>query len=342
MTLAILNEKIAETSWGLYSFAQYLLIYYLHFITHWNNNVNYKRLETFVWVASLGNFRKAAERLHTTQPAISARIAGLEQELGVKLFEREGGSSPIILTPKGKELLPYAEKILYQSEQLRKQADVSSTYSGVLRLGVSETIVNTWLPDFWAQLHQDMPKLNVELTVDNTSSLAEGIKDRTLDLAFLMGPISEPYIVNRTLCTFSLSWVASPTLKLPDRLLYLEELAPWPIVTYARSTKPYIEIAQKFRELEGAPVNFFASTSLAACLSLAVNAVGISTMPNVMIEKELADGKLRKLRAVWTPSDLSFTASYSDTPYNPIAEIATSLAVTSAKKYEAEHLNKKN
>lgn len=56
-----------------------------------SNALNYKRLETFVWVASLGSFRKAAERLHTTQPAISARIAGLEEELGVKLFEREGG-----------------------------------------------------------------------------------------------------------------------------------------------------------------------------------------------------------------------------------------------------------
>lgn len=260
----------------------------------------------------------------------------------MKLFEREGGSSPIILTPKGKELIPYVEKILYQSERLKKQADISTAYSGVLRLGASETIVNTWLPDFLAKLHQDMPKLNVELTVDNTSSLTAGIKDRTLDLAFLMGPISEPYIVNRELCTFSLAWVASPTLNLPDRLLYLEELVPWPIVTYARSTRPYIEIDQKFRELEGAPVNFFASTSLAACLSLAVNAVGISTIPNIMIEKELASGKLRKLRAIWTPSDLTFTASYSDTPYNPIAEVATSLAVSSAKQYEIDYLDKKN
>lgn len=79
------------------------------------------------------------------------------------------------------------EKILYQTEQLRKQAEISTAYSGVLRLGVSETIVNTWLPDFLAQLHHDMPKLNVELTVDITSVLAEGIKDRTIDLAIING-----------------------------------------------------------------------------------------------------------------------------------------------------------
>jgi DNA-binding transcriptional LysR family regulator len=295
--------------------------------------VNYKRLETFVWVASLGNFRKAAERLHTTQPAISARIAGLEAELGVKLFEREGGSSPITLTSKGKELLPYIEKILYQTEQLRKRAGISNAYSGVLRLGVSETIVNTWLPDFLSRLHKDMPNLDVEMTVDVTANLTTSIKDRTLDLGLLMGPISEPNIINRELCTFSLSWVASPTLDLPDRLLYLEELAKWPIITYARATKPYIEINQKFRELDGPPAHFFASTSLAACRSLAIDSVGISTLPNIMITKELEAGTLRKIKAVWTPSDLTFTASYSDEPFNPIAEVATNIAVIAAQEY---------
>jgi DNA-binding transcriptional LysR family regulator len=295
--------------------------------------VNYKRLETFVWVASLGNFRKAAERLHTTQPAISARIAGLEAELGVKLFEREGGSSPIMLTSKGKELLPYIEKILYQTEQLRKRAGISNAYSGVLRLGVSETIVNTWLPDFLSRLHKDMPNLDVEMTVDVTANLTTGIKDRSLDLGLLMGPISEPNIINRELCTFSLSWVASPTLDLPDRLLYLEELAKWPIITYARATKPYIEINQKFRELDGPPAHFFSSTSLAACRSLAIDSVGISTLPNIMITKELEAGTLRKIKAVWTPSDLTFTASYSDEPFNPIAEVATNIAVIAAQEY---------
>ncbi|MDE8601354.1 LysR family transcriptional regulator [Marinomonas sp. RSW2] len=298
--------------------------------------MNYKRLETFVWVASLGNFRKAAERLHTTQPAISARIAGLEAELGVKLFEREGGSSPIMLTSKGKELLPYIEKILYQTEQLRKRAGISNAYSGVLRLGVSETIVNTWLPDFLSRLHKDMPNLDVEMTVDVTANLTTGIKDRSLDLGLLMGPISEPNIVNQELCTFSLSWAASPKLDLPDRLLYLEELAKWPIITYARATKPYVEINQKFRELDGPPAHFFASTSLAACRSLAIDAVGISTLPNIMIAKELAAGSLRKIRAVWTPSDLTFTASYSDVPFNPLAEIATNIAVIAAKEYNKQ------
>ena len=296
--------------------------------------MNYKRLETFIRVAKLGNFRKAAELMHTTQPAISARISALESELGVKLFTREGGSSPIALTPKGKELLPYIEKILYQSEQLRRRAEVSTAYSGLLRLGVSETIVNTWLPAFLAKIHTDMPKLDVELTVDVTSSIAAGIKDHSIDLGLLTGPISEHNIVNLDLCTYTLSWVASPQLKLPRRLLYLEELAQWPIITYARNTKPYAEINQRFRSLEGPSARFFASASLAACRSLTIDAVGVATLPDILITKELAAGELHKIRSIWLPSALKFTASYSDDVFNPVAEKAAEIAVEIAELYK--------
>ncbi|MEK9970028.1 MAG: LysR family transcriptional regulator, partial [Ferrovibrio sp.] len=69
-----------------------------------------RNLETFVWVAHLGGFRAAADKLNTTQPAVSQRIALLESEFGVKLFDREPRG--IALTPKGNELLPYAERML--------------------------------------------------------------------------------------------------------------------------------------------------------------------------------------------------------------------------------------
>ena len=76
--------------------------------------MNFKRIETFVLVATLGSFRKAAEQQYTTQPAISSRIAALEQELGVILFDRD--STPIVLTADGKELLPFAEKLVLKEK----------------------------------------------------------------------------------------------------------------------------------------------------------------------------------------------------------------------------------
>lgn len=297
--------------------------------------MNFKRLETFVWVATLGSFRKASERLFTTQPAVSSRIAALEQDLGVKLFEREGGPGPIALTAKGKELLPYAEKMIFMSDQLRKRADKSALLSGLLRLGVSETVVHTWLPDFLRSLHQEMPNLDVEITVDVTSNLRAGLLDRSLDLALLMGPISAPTIANQDLCQFPLVWVASPALKLPDRILSLEELAHWPVITYARTTKPFAEISQKFRELDGVPARFYSSSSLAACHRLTLDGVGVSTLPYAMITRELKSGELVRVKSLWTPSELSFTASYPSAPYSALAELAADLAVKVALGYSA-------
>ncbi|AOY86898.1 LysR family transcriptional regulator [Marinobacter salinus] len=293
--------------------------------------MNFKHLETFIWVATLGSFRKAAERQCTTQPAISTRIAALEEELGVKLFERESGRS--MLTTKGQELLPYAEKIIFMSQQLRKRADKVALLSGILRLGVSETIVHSWLPHFFRELHETIPNLDVEMTVDVSGNLRAGLMDRTLDLAFLMGPVSEPKVENRELCSFPLLWVASPDLKLPDRVLKLEELANWPIITYARNTKPFAEISQKFSELDDLPARFYSSSSLAACRRLARDGIGVSTLPLSVIADELENGSLVELNAVWKPSQLAFTASYPSVPFNPIAELAASLAVKVAEEY---------
>src|ERR1700694_4678243 len=69
--------------------------------------VDFKSIETFLWVVTLGSFRAAGEKLNTTQPAISQRIAQLEREVGVKLLNRDHRvASP---TPSGRQLMVYAE-----------------------------------------------------------------------------------------------------------------------------------------------------------------------------------------------------------------------------------------
>ena len=79
-------------------------------------NFNLKHLEAFVWVADLGSFRKAADRLNTTQPNISARIAALETALDVSLMHRDAGS--VRLTQTGQTLLICARDVLKSTERL--------------------------------------------------------------------------------------------------------------------------------------------------------------------------------------------------------------------------------
>src|SRR3982074_858165 len=84
--------------------------------------VDFKSIETFLWGVTLGSFRGAAQRLNTTQPAISQRIAQLEREMGVKLLSREHRmASP---TPSGRQLMVYAEKLIgLRSEMMADGSD---------------------------------------------------------------------------------------------------------------------------------------------------------------------------------------------------------------------------
>ena len=69
-----------------------------------------RNLDTFYWIATLGSFRAAAEQLHLTQPAVTARIQMLEQDLGAEVFLKDTRKAD--LTAAGRTLLPYAEKLI--------------------------------------------------------------------------------------------------------------------------------------------------------------------------------------------------------------------------------------
>ena len=294
--------------------------------------MNLKQIQAFVWVATLGSFRKTAEKLFTTQPAISSRIAALEDSLGVKLFER--GSGKLALTRKGSELLPLAERFLFQAERLKEHANASVSLSGLVRIGVSETIVQTWLPEFLNQLHLTLPLVDVELTVDITPNLRDDLLDRSYDLAFLLGPIAEQTVANHVLSTFPLDWVASPTLQFQQDEVDLATLCRWPIVTYAKNTQPYSEIRARFRSEGPDPVRIFSSTSLAACKRMTLDGIGVGTLPLQYVSSELETGQLKVIRSIWKPSDLIFTASYPREPLNRLAERIAALAVNVAQDFD--------
>lgn len=294
-----------------------------------------RQLETFVWVATLGNFRKTAEQLNTTQPAISNRISGLEDLLGLKLFERDTGS--VRLTAKGQELLPFAEKVLKSAEQFREHAGTNMAMSGVLRLGVSETIVHAWLPDFLTSLHSQHPHIDVEITVLPTFDLRNELVARSLDLAFLMGPISEYRIGNLELSDIPLRWIASPSLGLkPGHCYQIEELVQYPLLTYARNTRPYVELDRYLRENVDTPARIFPSSSLSACLQMAVDGIGIATLPPSAVANQIQEGSLIELQCEWSPPPLHFTASFPSVPANPVSEAAANLAQILAEKFSAE------
>ena len=208
---------------------------------------NLKQIEAFVWVSDLGNFRKAAARLHTTQPNISGRIAALETALDTRLMERDAGS--VRLTSQGQKLLPYARKVMSSTDALLDAAGQSALLDDVLKLGVTEMVVNTWLRDFLKRLKEHYPHVIVELTVDVSVNIEKELQERSIDLALQNEPFAHQMSGNVDLGTYRIIWVTSPQLQLAkEQPVTLQVISAHPIFTHSRNTRLYEEIARHFAE----------------------------------------------------------------------------------------------
>ena len=169
--------------------------------------MNVRFLETFVWLAKLRNFRLTAERLHATQAAISSRISALEQEFGVRLFER--GPRDVTLTQEGTKALGFAEQILKLNQEMFASVSDRSKVAGLLRLGVIESVVHTWLPDLLRRVREEYPNLTIELTSDTTAHLSAQLVNGNVDIALLTTNVTGT----------SLNWIEPPAVtSLPSRL----------------------------------------------------------------------------------------------------------------------------
>jgi len=282
-------------------------------------------LETFVWVARLGSFSAAGERLHATQPTISARIASLEQSLGVTFFERSGKSSS--LSPRGLQLLPYAEKMLGLANEIELVVGDKEAVSGIVRLGTSETLVHTWLPDLLRRVHGEYPGVTVEILVDLTVNLRERLVSREIDVAFLLGPVSEPNMANTALCAYSMVWVAAPEFALPEGSLSLADLAALPIITFLRPTRPHVFLREALAGPDLPPLRISGSSSLATMIRMVEDGLGVSPLPWEVVRPGVESGQLRRFETALALPDLEFTATYPVSPPNPMIGLIEKMAL---------------
>jgi len=289
--------------------------------------VDFRSLETFLWVANLRSFRGAAERLHTTQPAVSMRIAQLEDELGVRLLERD--RRQVSLTEKGQLLLRHAERLVRQRSSLIETVGDSSAMRGVVRLGVSETIVHTWLPKLIERVNDAYPHLEIEIEVDISPSLRERLLSKNLDLALLLGPVGDYGLHSKPLCSYPIGFVAGEKIKFRQKTISLEAIAQYPLVTFSRNTQPYIALRELF-ERSGVHAKIHASASLATVVRMALDGIGIAVIPPAIIKTISAPGRLRAIRtsASMPPFNyfVSWPASFAGIAAQKVGEIAIEIA----------------
>lgn len=145
------------------------------------------RLVVFRKVAEQLSFRKAAEELYLTQPAVSLQVKALEEDLGAQLFDRTG--MHIKLTAAGAVLLKYSERassLLLKAEQ--DIAALSGDHAGHLALGASTTIAQYVLPSLLGDFSREYPRIQTTLVSGNTEQIVEAVETQKIDLGLIEGP----------------------------------------------------------------------------------------------------------------------------------------------------------
>ncbi|MBB5516259.1 DNA-binding transcriptional LysR family regulator [Rubricella aquisinus] len=290
--------------------------------------LNLEQLRSFLWVVRMGGVRKAADGLNVTQPAITARIKALETTLGAEVFDRT--TTGLKLTKRGELLLRYAEQFEQLSALVERNVIDPDGIEGHLRVGASETIAQIWLPDFITRLHQRFPKIEIEVNVDISIVLRAALFDREVDLALLLGPISDYSVDNVELPGFELAWYAAATMPEPD---HVDGYFNRPVITYARNTRPFREVQSALFERVGPDVRLFPSSSLSACIRLVEAGLGVAALPVVLGESLTALGTVKPFDPGWVPEPLRFSASYLADPKSQIVEIAAKCAAEVAEEY---------
>ncbi|WP_312934935.1 LysR family transcriptional regulator [Pseudomonas sp.] len=266
--------------------------------------MNIKFLETFIWVARLGSFRLAAQKLFSTQAAVSNRIAALEDELGVRLFERDARGATV--TPRGQALIRYAEQVLDSTQALRQAVDAAQP--GRVRVGVMESVIHTWLAPFIQRIGVSHPGLELDLQADTARNLAEQLRRGQLDLILQTDPLPDEGVRNAHLASYPMAWLARHTHH--GCAASLAMLAQQRLITFSRHSRPHQDLLGLLHAHGLHAPRLCCINSVAAIERLLAEDFGIAALPPALVSAALRDGTLRRLDLQPVPADLEMFATW--------------------------------
>lgn len=248
------------------------------------------RVVVFRAVAEHCSFRKAAEELYLTQPAVSFQIKALEEDLGVQLFDRTG--LHIALTAAGRVLLDYsgqANALLAQAEH--QISALSGEHAGHLALGASTTIAQYVLPRLLADFRREHPRVHPTLISANTEHIVEAVEKQKIALGFIEGPARSRDVKTEAFLEDELVLIASTAHELAERnLISCSELAAGPLLMRERGsgTRNVIEMALQRQGVKRSSLDIVMELDSTEAIKSAVEAgLGIGFVSRWAIAKDL-------------------------------------------------------
>ncbi|MDE1461150.1 LysR family transcriptional regulator [Spartinivicinus poritis] len=245
-------------------------------------------LNAFLAVAETGSFSVAAEKLHLTQPAVSKRIAVLEQMLDAKLFDRVGRT--ISLTEAGKALLPKAYQIISTiADTQREIQNLTGSISGTLTLATSHHIGLHRLPPLLKQFTSQFTDVALDINFIDSEWAYEGIQQGQVELAVItLAPTPTTNVTSEQIWDDPLVFVAASDHPLASETqLELKDLINYSAIFPGSNTFTHHIVKSLFNEA-GLNLNIAMATNYLETIKMMV-AVGLawSVLPQAMVDENL-------------------------------------------------------
>ncbi len=152
--------------------------------------MDFDQIETFLEVARLSSFSRAAEKRFRTQPAISSQIRSLEEEVGAKLLDRSGGK--VSVTASGKLFLRFAEELLEaRKAMMTAVAETERVPRGEIVVGANEGTCLHILPEVFAEFKRQYPDVNISINRSDYAKILESVIDNSVDFGVISLPVHD-------------------------------------------------------------------------------------------------------------------------------------------------------
>lgn len=255
------------------------------------------KLNTLLKVYEMGSYTRAAEKLSLTQPAVSKHIRQLERELGVSIFDRTGPK--LRLTPEGKLIVRYAERVIALSDGLRRALADRSRAVDRLRVGVTHTSESSIVAEVLARYTEENVNTRITLRTDALASLYEMLKSYQIDIAIVEGDVSDPAIRTIRLDTDDLAVAVSNEHPLASRpSVTIDELRCERLILRLPSsgTRTLFDANLESRGLSPDDFNVILEVdNIATIKDLVRRNYGVSVLARSACMDELRKGKIRML-----------------------------------------------
>lgn len=267
-----------------------------------------QQLQVFVTVVEMGNFSRAAEKLHMTQPAVSQYIQSLERTMGIKLLERN--NKFVRLNQAGEIVYHHAKEILGLYTKMHYLIDdLTSKTSGPLSIGASYTFGEYVLPQVIAKMHEKYPLITPSIMIGNTKEVAKLVLEHQLDVGIIEGDFQDKHLTIEPFAEDYMYLIASPKHRLIQKngeinICELEE-EMWIVRENGSGTREVTEKMFRMCNINPKKKLEFGSTQI---IKESVEAgLGISLLSYWAVRKECSNGSLRIIKIKQLPIRRKFS-----------------------------------